>query len=319
MPAVSLVVCLREQRKLLERLLVQTEGCYDDLVVVHDGPDSQNIREVVEKVRGRFFERPATRQQEPHWAFAWGEATSDWILRLDADEFPSDAMKEWLFAFRKSGDASSDLSAYTCEWPVWDGHFSRRWPSGRLFLLRKSQVQFFGMPEQNSIPVGRTQCLNFPLRHEPPERRSHGVRNLVFREILPLAPSHRPVAARQADRSRLLARCMARPLGSDSPATAANRLVQSDAGRLPIPPRTMACGAAILPVGSFWGAVEPRNAVRGLLEGQRISGQASKITAVLGGHHKAEGRPPTVRGASPNSQTCQRFTLIYARVGGIYA
>jgi glycosyltransferase involved in cell wall biosynthesis len=39
MPRISLVVCLYKERDLLERLLHQAEGYYDDLVVVHDGPE----------------------------------------------------------------------------------------------------------------------------------------------------------------------------------------------------------------------------------------------------------------------------------------
>jgi hypothetical protein len=39
MPKISLVVCLYKERDLLERLLRNAEGCYDDLVVVHDGPE----------------------------------------------------------------------------------------------------------------------------------------------------------------------------------------------------------------------------------------------------------------------------------------
>jgi hypothetical protein len=39
MPKISLVVCLYKERDLLERLLLHAEGCYDDLLVVHDGPE----------------------------------------------------------------------------------------------------------------------------------------------------------------------------------------------------------------------------------------------------------------------------------------
>jgi hypothetical protein len=39
MTQISLVVCLYKERDLLERLLQHAEGCYDDLVVVHDGPE----------------------------------------------------------------------------------------------------------------------------------------------------------------------------------------------------------------------------------------------------------------------------------------
>ena len=40
---ISLVVCLYKERDLLERLLTQCDGCYDDLIVVHDGVEYQNL------------------------------------------------------------------------------------------------------------------------------------------------------------------------------------------------------------------------------------------------------------------------------------
>ena len=48
MPALSLVVCLHNEREFLQRLLQKAEGCYDDLVVVHDGPDETHTRVLVE-------------------------------------------------------------------------------------------------------------------------------------------------------------------------------------------------------------------------------------------------------------------------------
>src|SRR5215813_211488 len=101
MPPLSLVVCVHQDRELLQRLLEETRNLYDDLVVVHDGPDSTNVRSMVEAVGGRFFERERAYQQEPHWPFAWGQARYDWILRLDSDEAPSPELKRWLEAFRK--------------------------------------------------------------------------------------------------------------------------------------------------------------------------------------------------------------------------
>src|ERR1700730_6063338 len=156
MPSLSLVVCVHRERDLFERLLREAAGCFDDLVVVHDGPDSNDraapppveepakemaldygalagdaplptfyqttplpvrsgsIQELVMQHGGRYFEGPRCFQQEPHWPFTWWQAQHDWILRLDADEFPSEELKGWLRRFRDSPDPDNNISGYTC-------------------------------------------------------------------------------------------------------------------------------------------------------------------------------------------------------------
>ena len=121
MPAISLVVCVHKERTLLARLLKNAGGGYDDLIVVHDGPDTANMRELVEPAGGKFFVGPQEYQQEPHWSFAWAQAKYDWILRLDADEFPGEELKKWLQTFRKSPEPAATISGYTCIWPLWNG------------------------------------------------------------------------------------------------------------------------------------------------------------------------------------------------------
>ncbi|MGA3283139.1 MAG: hypothetical protein ABSD57_01600 [Verrucomicrobiota bacterium] len=169
MPAISLVVCVHRQRDLLERLLRESRNCYDDLVVEHDIPDVQDVRSVVEAVGGQFFERPPAASQEPHWPFAWGQAKHDWILRLDADEFPSEEMKIWLQEFRRAPEPPEEISGFTCIWPLWDGQrmVSKKWPSGRIFLFHKQRVRFFGMGEQVPIPDGKYEPLDLVLHHQP--------------------------------------------------------------------------------------------------------------------------------------------------------
>ncbi len=184
MPAVTLVVCVYQQRDLLARLIRESAGCFDDLVVVHDGPDTTDVRTVVETAGGRFFERPHEFQQEPHWPFAWGQAKHDWILRFDADEFPSADMKTWLKSFRLAPEPPSDISGYTCIWPLWnkDHAVTKKWPAGRNFLFQKQRVRFFGMVEQTPIPDGRFEPLDLVLRHEVPGRKGYGLFNIVVRK-----------------------------------------------------------------------------------------------------------------------------------------
>lgn len=182
MPPVSLAVCVYQERELLQRLLQKSAGCYDDLVVAHDGPDTACVRGVVEDSGGRFFEGPRAYQQEPHWPSLWQQAAHDWILRLDVDEYPSEEMEGWLQEFRKSPEPEITTSGFTCLWPLWDGHkaVTKNWPGGRIFLIHKRRVRFFGMVEAVPIPDVGYEPLNLVLRHEPC-RRSYGIRNILFR------------------------------------------------------------------------------------------------------------------------------------------
>ena len=181
MPALSLVVCVFRERDLLARLLREAESYYDELVVVHDGPDTENVREVV-KGLGRFIENERRGSLEGQSPFAWAQATHDWILRLDADEFPSEEMKKWLRNFRSAPEPASDISGYTCIWPLWNGRraISRRCWSGRPFLFNRQRIRFFGLTEQGLIPDGRFEPLDMILHHQP-TRKSYGFRNVLFR------------------------------------------------------------------------------------------------------------------------------------------
>jgi hypothetical protein len=182
MPPLSLVVCVCHEGDFLRRLLQASPDCYDDLVVVHDGPDTTGVRTLVESAGGRFFEGLREYQQEPHWPFAWGEAKCDWILRLDADEFPSAELQAWLQDFRRAGEPAAAVSGYTCIWPLWNGRraITRKIPRDRIFLLHKQRVRFFGMVEQVPVPDGQFEAVDLVLQHQP-ARKSHGLYNILVR------------------------------------------------------------------------------------------------------------------------------------------
>jgi hypothetical protein len=237
MPKISLVVCLYREKDLLERLLKHLEGCYDDLVVVHDGaetsgfPSSQTqqtspeqlslsspqappfamardygdlsrdstmppgyrfrsdlgatgtIQELVQQYKGSFYEGPRCFQQEPHWPFAWWASKYDWILRLDADEYPSDALRIWIQDFRRNQASLINLSGFTAIWPLWDGKSDllTHLPPCRPFLINRRKVSFLGMVEQGPIPDFSWQPCNLVLHHRP-RRKSFGPGNLLFRK-----------------------------------------------------------------------------------------------------------------------------------------
>lgn len=181
MPAISLAVCLYREKDMLARMLKRSEGCYDDLLVVHDGPDLDDVQSLVKKYNGRFFERPRAFQQEFHWPFAWEKARHDWILRLDADEFPSEALGSWIKTFRADRRPPTDICAYTCIVPLWNGvrTKTKRWPDYRIFLVNRKQVRHFGMVDQGPIPDTNVEHVAWVLRHEP-KQPTYGFRYTLF-------------------------------------------------------------------------------------------------------------------------------------------
>jgi hypothetical protein len=179
MPQVSLIVCIYGDRAPLARLLELSTDCYDELLVIHDGPDFQDVRSLVIQHGGRFLERPRAFSQEPHIPFALGEATHDWILRFDSDEFPSPELSKWLGAFRKGQEPTADISGYYCIWPAWDGrkHITKSWPNKRLFFFHRQRVKLIGLCEHGPEPDFAVQKLHLVLFHRP-HGASHGLRNI---------------------------------------------------------------------------------------------------------------------------------------------
>jgi hypothetical protein len=151
--------------------------------LVDTTPLEGSIHDLVSIHRGRFYEGPLCFQQEPHWPFAWSRAAHDWILRLDADEFPSGELRSFLQSFRKQSVERAETAGFACVWPFWDGKkaTTRNWPNDRLFLFNRRKVKFFGMAEQTPIPQGKVERRKEVLRHEPHGKR-YGLRKVIMRK-----------------------------------------------------------------------------------------------------------------------------------------
>ena len=166
-----MIVCTFGDRDPLNRLLKYSHDCYDELIVIHDGPDFEDVRSLVSQYGGRFIERPRAFSQEPHIPFAIGEASYDWILRFDTDEYPSSELRDWIRAFRKSDDIDPTIAGYQWICPAWNGRkrLTKNWPYKFLRLFNRNKVTMIGLCENGPEPELRYTVLRIPLRfwHEP--------------------------------------------------------------------------------------------------------------------------------------------------------
>jgi hypothetical protein len=185
MPKISLIICTHGDRLPLTRLLEHTRGCYDELLVIHDGPDFEDVRSLVAQYGGRFIDRPRAFSQEPHVPFAYGEATHNWILRFDSDEYPSSELKDWIREFRNLHDVDARTAGYQWIWPAWNGRkrISMNWPFKFLRLFDRNKVTMVGLCEHGPEADAGYVSPTVPLRiwHEP-SSPSHGLRNIFGKE-----------------------------------------------------------------------------------------------------------------------------------------
>lgn len=180
MPQVTLLVCVHGDRKPLATLLERSAGCYDELLVIHDGPELEDIHSLVSSYGGRFYVRPRAYCHEPHLPFALSEASFDWILKLDSDEYPSPELRNWLTRFRQRDATDYAVSGFECIWPAWNGHkpITQHWPNNRKFLYDRRKVQIIGIAEFYFFSDSSWEKLPYVLHHEP-NVVSHGLRNIL--------------------------------------------------------------------------------------------------------------------------------------------
>jgi len=163
-----MVVCLHKEKDFLSRLIARSKGCYDDLVVIHDGPDLDKVRSLVEPLGGRFFERPRKFSGDGHYIYGWQQARHNWIFRPDADEYPSPGLAGWLRSFRNAPEPEPGVSGFELIIPLWTGkrQATTRWP-WRPTLINRLRIRYIDICEQWLIPDGRWERVDKVLCHEP--------------------------------------------------------------------------------------------------------------------------------------------------------
>jgi glycosyltransferase involved in cell wall biosynthesis len=157
-----LVVC--QEEKIIKRCLDSLCGVVDEIIVVHDGECTDGTLEIAKAYTDKIFVRPFSGFMEQHLAFAFDKARGDWMLRIDADEFLSQELRDNL---RKLA-GQEEYVGYEFIWPYWDGtkRITEKWPYKRCFF-RRDKLSFLGVPHFTPIVAGKIEKKDFVLEHRP--------------------------------------------------------------------------------------------------------------------------------------------------------
>lgn len=161
---ISACLVLYNEEKTISRCLESISGAVDEIIVVHDGPCNDRTLSIVRGFTDKIFIREHMGVAEPHRPFTFEQATGDWILQIDGDEFLSDELRRELRIL----SACEDVDAYEFLWKLWDGkkYLTESWPHKRC-LFRKKKLSYLGIPNFVAEIDGFIEKSELTLEHRP--------------------------------------------------------------------------------------------------------------------------------------------------------
>ena len=165
-PTITASVISYNDESRIKRCLDSVKPVVDEIVLVHDGPCDDNTLKIAKKYTKKIFTRPRIGEAEPHRAFAMEQATSEWILTLDTDEYLSPQLQK---AIKKLVQDKS-VDGYEFYWSFYDK--GRKVTSGplsksyRLALFRKAKTTAPKKFHEWYKVRGGVKRLSLTLEHE---------------------------------------------------------------------------------------------------------------------------------------------------------
>lgn len=162
---ISVISVVHNEEKLIRRCLDNVKGIADEILILHDGPCSDNTlricREYTKKV---FTTKKNVGLPGPILPILLRKAKGPWILKLDADEFLSPELRKNIGKLVQN----PKVDAYIFRWPYWEEkkYITKNWPT-KMALYRKSKISYFGFPHWDDPKInGRIIQTNFQLEHK---------------------------------------------------------------------------------------------------------------------------------------------------------
>lgn len=160
---ISACIVAYNEAGVITRCLDSIKDLVDEIIFVHDGECSDQTIEIVKRYTDKVFVRPHAGMMEAHLVFAYKQAKSDWILRIDADEFFDQADIEKLKSI-----IDDDISGISFRWEMWNGERVVDLKGSRkLCLFERNKMKFCGIPHGSEIVEGKILKSDIWLRHRP--------------------------------------------------------------------------------------------------------------------------------------------------------
>lgn len=163
--SLTAIVLTFNEEMHLERCLASLEGVCNEVIVV-DSFSTDRTQEIAEKYGARFYQNPwSNHATQLNWAINNGEINTDWVIRVDADEYLSGELQTNLK--NQLSTVSQDIHGIRIKrlmyffdkplrksgmYPIWhlkiwrhgSAHCEQRWMDERMVLSQGSTMEMEG-------------------------------------------------------------------------------------------------------------------------------------------------------------------------------
>lgn len=151
------------EEKLIRRCLSSIKDVADEIIVVHDGPCTDQTLAIVSEFTDQVSIRPRLGGSDPHRVFILEQAKNDWVFMIDADEFLSLELRNFL----KNARLDAVYGAYSFLWPLWNGERYVTMSNYRACLFNRSKVWAIGLHNFGIQSVAPVKEERYVLEHQP--------------------------------------------------------------------------------------------------------------------------------------------------------
>jgi glycosyltransferase involved in cell wall biosynthesis len=163
-PPISACLVLYNEEAVIERCLESLKDSVSEIIIVHDGECTDRTLDIAKKYGAKIFIREHSGIAETHRVFSLEQATQEWCLCIDGDEFLTPELQDALSTL--IDDSTVDL--YEVIWPLWNGkrEITHNWPY-RPVLFRRSKMTYLAFPQEAGRTTGVSKKVALTLSHQP--------------------------------------------------------------------------------------------------------------------------------------------------------
>lgn len=170
--SITALILTANEEKHIERCLRSLEGVADRVVVVDSGSTDRTV-EICRTMGAEVLHHPwRNYSTQFNWGLDHGSIQSTWCLRIDADEYLTEPLREAIRARVRSGTLPGDVTGlYVHRTMVFMGRPIRWGGCGHLYMLRlfrtgQGRCEERWMDEHIALAAGRTERLTGQLVDE---------------------------------------------------------------------------------------------------------------------------------------------------------